>query len=286
MGPIYREKYQPDVPDTIAAFLQQILDCHNEASSCGLTSRSYLRLGGLSRFLINVTGYSPRLDLCQNTAKQDEWKLLDANCSKSIVETFCEASKLIIALLGNLSWLSWVQDRSLRMEESLPSWVPDLSTLYRPPSLILCGPYNVLGRIQRQWAYDDACYKPHYLVANDGGEHSNAGVQTDFRRAPSFSFLGQKPLSRAVRMETVRCIGRNFDNFGASPEMTSTLVLAASTGTIYHTGERWLEVSMNFLVRGHPHAFAFSGDLATAMNVQFDDLIIPFIELLQYLILC
>jgi hypothetical protein len=85
--------------------------------------------------------------------KPNWWNLLGPDYSKPTEDVFTNASKFILQSLGNLSWLSFVQDRSLKVHQNLPSWVPDLATVARPAFLTMSGYQNVFrnyeGKISR-----------------------------------------------------------------------------------------------------------------------------------------
>jgi hypothetical protein len=86
----------------------------------------------------------------------------------------------------------------------------------------------------------------------------------------------------------VRCVGHELDNLEnpkALNRITPVLLLAASTGLLYHTGESWLKALMNVLVGGHSHVL-YTGTSAAAENLGLDDLIVSFIYFLKYGIPC
>jgi hypothetical protein len=85
------------------------------------------------------------------------------------------------------------------------------------------------------------------------------------------------PRAQGVEIDTVRCIGNNFDNLDCSHLITPAIVLAASTGATYHTGENWLEVLMKVRAGGHPYALDITGCPVDTIDRKFDDLFVPFI---------
>ena len=161
----------------------------------------------------------------------------------------------------------------------------DLSTVYRPPSFLFCGTYNVWGRLQSLWVYDNTCCESGFSAPDDLCRQSMADIGTSAPKRSPLSFIGNMLRIRAVKIDIMGSIGNNFDDLGHSHQITTTLVLAASIGASYHTGERWLEVFMKVLAGGHVRAAECSGYSVVSVDPKSDDLIIAFIQCSRFEVL-
>jgi len=139
LGAIYKASRESD----ISGLLQQLFSYRDGESF----------LGAKFAWMLNVCRQKKATDerdrifassgMISQCRKPGSWHLLDPDYSKSTEEVFTNASNFILQSLGNLSWLSFVQDRTLRVHENLPSWVPDLAAMGRPTCLAMAGHHNV-----------------------------------------------------------------------------------------------------------------------------------------------
>jgi hypothetical protein len=92
VGPIYRAEYQPDVSDSITAWLQYAFGCHNEVSFLWAKFAWLLTIGRQKQVTDQRDRNFAPVGLVSMFEKLDVWKLLDADYSKSFTDKFCHAS--------------------------------------------------------------------------------------------------------------------------------------------------------------------------------------------------
>ena len=71
-----------------------------------------------------------------------DWSLLQPDYTQSVTEVFTRATCYILQKLENLVFLSFVEDKSIRSYQDLPSWVPDFSKPLNPLPLSMFRAYN------------------------------------------------------------------------------------------------------------------------------------------------
>jgi hypothetical protein len=208
--------------------------------------------------------------------KPGSWHLLGPDYSKSTEDVFTDASKFILQSLGNLSWLSFVQDRSLRVHENLPSWVPDLAAMGRPNCLAMTGNHNVFR--------------------NHGGTNPllrNNILYNLINRDAIDLVDRQQPLGPLILLHDTSLYvkGCKLDKLADTTyDLTKTflehkfsnLIIAAAKFTIYEPGDTWLDALMKTLAVGTALEIDLdSGPTVPSPSRDFSDLLTPFLHFLK-----
>ncbi|KAH7361169.1 heterokaryon incompatibility protein-domain-containing protein [Pyrenochaeta sp. MPI-SDFR-AT-0127] len=187
--------------------------------------------------------------------KPDSWHLLAPDYTKTPEQVFMHLATYLLQSLKNLSWLSFVQDRSVQVHQRLPSWVPDLAAPSQPPALILCNSFDVFQNC------------------------------TDFANGESNSIIFTQ-----VQDVQLRVWGSKLEKLVASYDISSAisnhqfskLLVAAARAPIYLAGDTWLEAFMKTLTAGSPFPLNFDITETTPSSaVGFDELYPSFIHYLK-----
>lgn len=119
--------------------LRMLLDKHRFSKSSDPRDKVYAFLGLADRTM------SPF---------RTEPTALTPNYSLRVQEVYTEVARVLMASYKNLSWLSHVEDASLRRIPGLPSWVPDLTVPLDPYPLRYRGPGFWKASGNKKWIMD------------------------------------------------------------------------------------------------------------------------------------
>lgn len=186
--------------------------------------------------------------------KPGDWDILKPDYKKTEVEIFTQATRYILRKLRNLSFLSWVEDKSYRTYANLPSWVPDFSQLFRPVTLLYYSSYN----------------------ASQGIE-----VLLNGRNNTSFMFIadGMALSAYGVRVDVLDALSGDCEAPLRGLNVSALLKVAAQGPMIYHNGETRDKVLMKTLALGVSNKAPL---IDNGPSTTFEELQNPFRELLKY----
>ena len=203
-----------------------------------------------------------------------DWHLMRPDYTKTVEGVFTQAARYILQKLRNLSFVSCVEDKSYRAYPDLPSWVPDFSTLARPPQLLVRRSYNASCGIEGSSTL--ICRKPRYSLTS-----TYSTVLLADRDAPSFTFKadGIALSVFGVRIDVLDALSGDCENAVQQNKVSTLLVVAAQAQMIYHNGETRGELFMRTLAAKDSN----SSDCWRGMDPPFgfEDLQLPFSQFLK-----
>lgn len=202
--------------------------------------------------------------------KPEWWHLLGPDYSIPTEAVFTNASKFIIKSLGNLSWLSLVEDKSLRLHRNLPSWVPDLAVVSRPMSLVFAGSYNVF----RNYEGFDTCHPWCFILIRFAIGPADWTLPFDPRTPLHNTSLSAKGCKIDSLAYTVQDLNETF-----TKHSISNILLAAARFETYDHGDTWLVALMKTLAVGNSVALDLDTNAPAAAPTEcFDDIWPPFLH--------
>ncbi|KAL2064662.1 hypothetical protein VTL71DRAFT_3800 [Oculimacula yallundae] len=206
--------------------------------------------------------------------KPVDWHLLGPDYSKSAEEVFTNASKFIIQALGNLSWLSFVEDKSLRIHKSLPSWVPDLAAISGPAFLAGAGSFDVYRNCEGKIKF-----RNHLMTFVFDALHPDF---TAVSKPPGPSFLpNDSSLSvKGHKLDKLAFTTHDLNEIFLEHRISSMVVAASRFPT--YAGDMWLVALMKTMaVNTSSDLDTDSGSLVLQPSQNFEKLWEPFLHFLK-----